>query len=296
MATPDTNRLSNDSPPGFLTPVLLSQVPFFPQEQYQCGPAALATVLQDSGILVSPEDLVAEVYLPNRQGSLQLEMLAAPRRQERISYLLDPTLDALINEVKAGRPVVVFQNLGLSWLPQWHYAVVIGYDLSSGMLILHSGTQKNYHLPLHTFERTWRRAGSWAFVVLRPGELPENADRLRYLEAVLALEPVASLPNVATAYEAGAARWADSPLFLTALGNLYYTQDNYPAAQISYQRLVDAHPDFAEGYNNLAVVLLRQGQHEAALMHIEQALALGGARIEAYRQTRTDILAAASQR
>ena len=26
--------------------------------------------------------------------------------------------------------LLVLQNLGLSWLPRWHYAVVVGYDLA----------------------------------------------------------------------------------------------------------------------------------------------------------------------
>ena len=54
--------------------------PFFPQEQHQCGPAALATVLVWSGVHTSPEALTDEVYLPGREGSLQIEMVAATRR------------------------------------------------------------------------------------------------------------------------------------------------------------------------------------------------------------------------
>ena len=56
--------------------VELSDVPFHPQERYQCGPAALATVLGWSGVAVSPEELVARLYVPARQGSLQPEVQA----------------------------------------------------------------------------------------------------------------------------------------------------------------------------------------------------------------------------
>src|SRR5574342_247053 len=61
--------------------VELARVPFFAQEAYQCGPAALAMALGAAGKRVTPEELVAEVYLPGREGSLQVEMLAATRRQ-----------------------------------------------------------------------------------------------------------------------------------------------------------------------------------------------------------------------
>ena len=50
-----------------------------------------------------------------------------------------PRLADLLQEVAAGHPVIVLQNLGLEWIPVWHYSVVIGYDLSRGQLVLRSG-------------------------------------------------------------------------------------------------------------------------------------------------------------
>ena len=44
--------------------VQLADTPFFPQQAYQCGPAALATVLNANGVSISPEQLVPQVYLP----------------------------------------------------------------------------------------------------------------------------------------------------------------------------------------------------------------------------------------
>ena len=61
----------------------LVRVPFFPQRDYECGPAALAEVLTFSGVDRVPDDLVAAVYLPERQGSLQPEMIAAARKNGR---------------------------------------------------------------------------------------------------------------------------------------------------------------------------------------------------------------------
>ncbi len=57
--------------------VELGAVPFFAQEDYLCGPAALAMVLDYSGLAVRPEDLVAQVYAPARQGSLPPAMVSA---------------------------------------------------------------------------------------------------------------------------------------------------------------------------------------------------------------------------
>ena len=51
-------------------------VPFFAQEEYQCGPAALAMLLNYSAVDVSPEELVPLVYVPDKQGSYPLEIVA----------------------------------------------------------------------------------------------------------------------------------------------------------------------------------------------------------------------------
>src|SRR5690606_31071454 len=101
--------------------VELAHVPFFPQEDYQCGPAALATVLSASGVDVTADALTRQVYLPGRRGSLQTELVAATRRHGRLPYRLEGGLPALLAQVDAGHPVVVLQNLGFKRWPRWHY-------------------------------------------------------------------------------------------------------------------------------------------------------------------------------
>ena len=117
----------------------IASVPFFPQDEYQCGPAALAMVLAWSGLAVEPADLTEKVYTASLKGSLQPAMIAGARRSGRLAYVISGT-ESLIREVAAGHPVIVLQNLGLSWIPVWHYAVAIGYDMPADELILHSGT------------------------------------------------------------------------------------------------------------------------------------------------------------
>src|SRR5690606_8791127 len=59
-------------------------VPFFAQQEYQCGPAALASVLHAADAPVSPDELVSEVWLPERRGSLAMELAAAARARGRL--------------------------------------------------------------------------------------------------------------------------------------------------------------------------------------------------------------------
>src|SRR5207237_7460971 len=61
---PQTAGLRESLAPQLHERVELKDVPFFAQDEYQCGPAALATVLANAGLKLTPEQLVPEVYLP----------------------------------------------------------------------------------------------------------------------------------------------------------------------------------------------------------------------------------------
>ena len=69
-----------------------------------------------------------------------------------LAYPLRDSLADLLREVAHGNPVIVFQNLGTRWLPRWHFAVVVGYDLQASKVILRSGTTERWRTTLATFE------------------------------------------------------------------------------------------------------------------------------------------------
>ncbi len=130
----------------------ITSVPFVAQERFYCGPAALTMALAWSGLDVTQDEIAAEVYTPGRQGTLRSDVLAVARRHGRLAVTV-PTLPALLGEIAAGHPVIIFQNLGLSWVAQWHFAVAIGYDLAAGEILLHSGLKARKSMSLSTFER-----------------------------------------------------------------------------------------------------------------------------------------------
>jgi len=253
--------------------VELADTPFFPQEVYQCGPAALATVLVASGITVTPEQLVGKVYLPQRQGSLQLELIAASRRYQRLPYRIDPSLPAMLAELDAGRPVLVLQNLGLASYPVWHYAVVIGFNTADNTILLRSGDRERLVMRTGKFLHTWELASNWALIALRPGDFPVNVDEFRYLRAVAALEEVGKTASAIRYYSAALKRWPGSTLALFGLGNSYYSQGELRQAESQYHRLLAIEPGNTAARNNLAQVLADRGCNDAAFATVDTGLA-----------------------
>ncbi|HWL62043.1 MAG TPA: PA2778 family cysteine peptidase [Steroidobacteraceae bacterium] len=250
--------------------VELADTPFYPQEKYQCGPAALATVLAVAGVRVTPEELVPQVYLPSRKGSLTIEMQAAPRRHGVLSYPLAPTLDAIVAELEAGRPVLVLHNYGLPFWPRWHYAVVIGYDAPRQRMLLRSGTTERQSLSAANFMRAWDNADRWAMVLLRPGELPARPDLPRYLEAATAFERAAVPADAERAFGAAAHLWPDDPVAWVGRGTARYRAGDWRAAADDYAHALGLAPDLPAPRNNLAMALLKLGCPAAARRHLDQ--------------------------
>lgn len=254
--------------------VELTSVPFYPQTTDQCGPAALASTLNVAGVDTTAEELRDLTYIPGRQGSLQPELLAATRRFHRIPYPIDPTSDALIAELEAGRPVLVLQNLGTGITPIWHYAVVVGYLPGDRKFVLRSGVNERHLLRRLTFLRSWKRADYWGFVVLSPGAMPANADPQRYLRAVAALESVGDFRSTLPAYAAATEAWPDRALPWLGLGNASYATGDLDAARIAYETSVSLDDGNVIAMNNLSQVYLELGCVGRAYATLQEALAL----------------------
>jgi hypothetical protein len=269
-------------------PTLLTTVPFFSQEDKQCGPAALAMALAWSGVPVSPQDLEAQVFTPELKGSLQPAMIAATRRHDRIACLLsDP--DTLVDEVVAGHPVVVLQNLGLSWYPVWHYAVVVGLDVANGKVILHSGTTPYKPTAFKTFAYTWARSNFWGLLVLPPGQLPAAANEKDYLQAVSGLERSGKWKTAGEGYQAALIHWPDSLPAAVGLGVCLYREGALASAETVFRQAAVKFPDEGVVFNNLAQVLMDRGKKAEAIRAALKAVQIGGPLNEHFQDTLDEI-------
>jgi len=252
----------------------LSSVPFHPQADYQCGPAALATVLGAAGVVVAPAALVADVYIPGRKGSLQAEMLAAARGRDRLAYVMEPSFGALVREVAAGHPALVLLNLGVDKVPLWHYAVVLGFDRATDRLWLRSGSTERLGMSRARFDAAWQRADRWAVLVLASESIPVTATLERFMQAAADLEQTGRLAPAQAAYLSAAARWPESPLPGVGLANVLATRGDYAGAESALRAAIAAAPGDVPARNNLAELLSKRGCYAAARAEIDEALRL----------------------
>ena len=216
------------------------------------------------GVSVSPDALRSKVYIPTKEGSLTTELIARARRYGKLVYPLSPTLSDVLKEISAGNPVLVLQNLGLNWLPRWHFSVVTGYDLQKKKIKLRSGKQLIYEVDLKLFEKTWRRANSWAIVIVEPHQIPRTAQETRFFQSANDLELVGQNSPALEAYKTLIKRWPTSSLSYFGAGNTSYALGEFSHANKFFNAYIEQQPQSPSGWNNLAYSLLKQGCYKEA--------------------------------
>lgn len=271
-----TPRLAATTEQALPRQLLLDDVPFHAQRDYQCGPASLAMVLNEAGVDVDVDTLIPQVFLPGREGSVQPEMLATVRRHGRIPFLIDGRLDALLLEVAAGHPTVVMQNLALPAWPMWHYAVAIGFDLDRDELILHSGEEPRRVESFRRFDATWARSERWAFVALPPGALPAGVRPHRAMEAISDFERAQGSDTALPAWEALAERFPENGMAQFALGNARHAGGDTEGAIDAFEQAVSAQPALAVAWLNLGLARRDRGDTAGAREALGRAAALPG--------------------
>ncbi|MCT8124545.1 PA2778 family cysteine peptidase [Alishewanella sp. BS5-314] len=268
--SPPQSRQLLAEPPAISRQALLSTVPFYPQQDYFCGPTTLSEVAAYYGVEHSADSIASLTFTPGLQGSLQIEMAAASRQLGFVAYEQRGSLSQLLQLIDEKIPVIVLQNNGLSWLPQWHYAVVIGYDLDRREIILHSGLSAEYRLPLATFERTWHRANYWLLAMLPPGRTSALLDPFLYTRACQDLLQTRQTTAGVTALISATEQWPDYWLPYFLLGNHFLAQAPAEAATWFAQGLPLARQQPAY-LNNYALVLSELGCKAQALELIKAA-------------------------
>ncbi len=231
----------------------INDIPFIAQSIGDCGPTALSMALNGAGKPVTVKKVSPLVFTPDKSGSLPTNMIGAVRSFGMLGLNID-NLQALVAEVQAGHPVVILQNLGFSWYPNWHYAVVVGYDLEAQVFYLHSGTQKNSSIPMTYFERHWQLADHWALVVIKPGQLTATGDELAHMKAASGLEIIGLFNEAELSYQTILKKWPQSLGAYVGLANVEFHKKNYKKSESFIKKALTFDPDSKVLLNNLMVI------------------------------------------
>jgi tetratricopeptide (TPR) repeat protein len=217
------------------------------------------------------EELDSRTLIPQKGGTLQIELMAAARANGFAVYVLEPNFEALTLELSASHPVIVLVNRSLAWVPLWHYVPVTGYDAQTQTILTHFGNEANEAIAMKTFEAIWQRAGNWGVVLLPPGEIPATATPEKFLLCVYELEKSGMRKEAVVSYEAALKRWPQNVNILFALGNAYYSLGQIDAAQKMYARVVSLDAANPLALNNLADIAFHRGEFKEARELLERA-------------------------
>ncbi len=133
----------------------IDNVPFFPQSEYMCGPAAMASVVGYWGRHEDMSDVAKSVYLEKLKGTLPIDLLIYARERGFDAAYYRGSLDDLRKKISQKTPLILFLNLGYDFYPVGHYIVVTGYSDRFRAVVAHSGTESEEVFTYDELLRDW---------------------------------------------------------------------------------------------------------------------------------------------
>lgn len=138
---------------------IVAEVPFFPQEMYQCGPASLAGVLNYWGISVTPEEIARAIYSPGARGTLDLDLVFYAEKKGLKADLYKGSRDDLQKHIHGKIPLVLLVDEGFLAYQKHHFMIAVGYNDQG--IFAHSGGKRQRFYPWPGFLKTWEKTGNW---------------------------------------------------------------------------------------------------------------------------------------
>jgi len=252
------NRLPDFDQTEFPQYIHLSDVPFFPQEPLLCGPAALATVIHFYDQKTTPGLLTERLWTPEVEGTFGIDMVSATRTKNLLAIDAPANLEELLLLTSQGWPSIHLLNLGFKKLPQWHYAVLVGYDLNSQEVLLRSGRVRVRKMSFKHFLRAKDLADNWSLVPATLESIP-RLDNWRpvYKELLNVAEVKPSLKH--QLFSAGNNVYPDQWQFVFAYANTMFELNQFSKSTHAYESAIKLSPNSASVWNNLAYSQAEQG-------------------------------------
>ena len=142
---------------------MIQNIPFYPQEEYQCGPASLAGVLNHWNINVSPEEIASEIYSKSAKGTLNIDMGLYAQKRGLKTKQYRGSFEDIKRKIDSGYPLIVLVDEGFLIYQKNHFMVVVGYGEEG--VFANSGREQHKFIVVKDFLRSWERTKFWTLLI-----------------------------------------------------------------------------------------------------------------------------------
>jgi len=135
------------------------------QDPDQCGPFALAALLEYIGVKADPDRLAQKLYSPGAGGTLTMDLYLEARRRGLETRQISGSEDTLVKELDEYNPVIVlFKYPGLRG-SVGHFILVTGYSEDPRGFFVFWGDGKLSWIKLDRFHQFWSESNYWMLTV-----------------------------------------------------------------------------------------------------------------------------------
>lgn len=281
--TPVADRLTRKNP----APVEISHVPVIPQKDYHCGPAALATVMQFQGKSITAEEAAGELFHKKLKGSFFTEMKGRARREGFLALEVND-LESAFAEIRDGNPIIILENNGFRFFPQWHFSVLTGIRPEGPDVVLHRGDKTSEVRDMRMFERAFILGGKRALLLLPPGKMSTTVSEKNHVDEAVLLESLGKIPEARDTYLSILKRWPGNVVARLGASNTHYALKEKDKA---LQVLREIPQENALILHNTAIIQSELGFITIARKTAQRAMELAGKEeSERLRQSLADLL------
>lgn len=271
-------RIAPPRPPDRPDLSYLESAPAIAQRAYQCGPAALASVMRHWGRPVDADAIGRALQQPGTRGVLNFTLAQYARAQGFWTEIRTATLEDVRSWVRRGVPPIVMLQVGPVWLPLYHFVVVTGFNDPEQIVYANVGESEPRAIRYPAFLTRWKRAGYWTVILAPPERVDWTLRGDQAADLALLAEHSGQFDTAIRWYQAALQEDPTSAPIRFNLANSYLQTRQWDQAKVLYRALVAERPGWGPYSNNLAWLALQEGRPQEAARLLEAALAQGAAR------------------
>ena len=255
------------------------------QTAYQCGPAALGSVLHYWGRNEDADTIGSALYRPGTLGVLNFTLATYAKDLGFWAEMPQADEPDLKEWIRRGIPPIVMLDTGALWARNYHFVVLRGFNDREQIYYANTGQPDTQAIPYAELRKRWGSPGKWCLIVCPARRVRWEGDAARDRELAFFLERSGDLALAGHWYRASLRKDPDNDIAKFDLGNIYLKTGRWNRAEKIYSELLrkgslSGRPGIGESvlYNNLAWVYLRQGLPSDAARTVEAAFRGGAER------------------